>query len=181
MIRQGNSTPLATSPTNLIQQIRATITGRVITPDDENYHPVAARSMFMHTIDRNVAGTIIDHIEASTEQMAVAQLRVLGGAMSRVPVGATAFAHRKSRIMVNIAALYERPDEAAMHEAWATAFEAALNQGDAGVYVNFLGNEGEARVRDAYPGATWDRLAAIKARYDSTNLFRLNHNIPPAS
>ena len=39
--------------------------------------------------------------------------------------------------------------------------------------------EGAGRVRKAYPGRTWDRLAAIKARYDPTNLFRLNHNVPP--
>ncbi len=46
--------------------------------------------------------------------------------------------------------------------------------------MNVLGDEGGARVRDAYSGSTWDRLAAIKARYDPTNLFRLNQNIPPA-
>jgi NagD protein len=46
---------------------------------------------------------------------------------------------------------------------------------------NFLGDEGEARVRDAYPGPTWDRLVEIKRRYDPTNLFRLNQNIPPAT
>jgi FAD/FMN-containing dehydrogenase len=51
--------------------------------------------------------------------------------------------------------------------------------GHDGAYVGFVGDEGEARVRAAYPGATWDRLAAIKARYDPTNLFRRNHNIPP--
>ena len=50
-----------------------------------------------------------------------------------------------------------------------------------GVYVNFLGDEGEARVREAYPGPTWDRLAAVKRRYDPTNLFRLNQNVPPAA
>jgi FAD/FMN-containing dehydrogenase len=54
-------------------------------------------------------------------------------------------------------------------------------QGDTGAYVGFLGDEGQARVRQAYPRATWDRLAAIKARYDPTNLFRLNQNIPPES
>ena len=43
-----------------------------------------------------------------------------------------------------------------------------------------LGDEGEARVRAAYPGPTWDRLAAVKAQYDPTNLFRLNQNVPPA-
>ena len=62
--------------------------------------------------------------------------------------------------------------------AWATRFAAALNQREAGAYVGFLGDEGEARVREAYPGSTWDRLTAIKRRYDPTNLFRLNQNIP---
>ncbi len=66
------------------------------------------------------------------------------------------------------------------HEAWVAAFAAALRQNDAGAYSNFLGDEGKAAVRAAYPGATWDRLAAIKRRYDPTNLFRLNQNIPPA-
>ncbi|MGZ8565461.1 MAG: BBE domain-containing protein, partial [Actinomycetota bacterium] len=46
-------------------------------------------------------------------------------------------------------------------------------------YVNFLGDEGVGRVREAYPGPTWDRLAAVKRRYDPTNLFRLNQNVPP--
>jgi FAD/FMN-containing dehydrogenase len=113
--------------------------------------------------------------------MAVAQIRVLGGAMARVPAEATAFAHRSSRIMVNLAAVYERPDEAAVHEPWVRAFAAALRQGEGGAYVNFLGDEGEARIREAYPGSTFERLAAIKGRYDPTNLFRLNQNIPPAT
>ena len=52
-------------------------------------------------------------------------------------------------------------------------------QGNSGAYVNFLGDEGEGRVRAAYPGATWDRLAAVKAHYDPQNLFRMNQNIPP--
>ncbi|MCI0395638.1 MAG: BBE domain-containing protein, partial [Chloroflexi bacterium] len=112
---------------------------------------------------------------------AVAQLRVLGGARARVPVEATAVAHRERRIMVALGAVYERPEESAVHEAWVTSFAAALRRGEPGVYVNFLGDEGEARVREAYPGATWDRLVAIKQRYDPTNLFRLNQNIPPTS
>jgi len=113
--------------------------------------------------------------------MRVAQLRVLGGAMARVPSDATAFAHRTSRIMVNIAAFYDGPDDQLVREAWVTDFVGALHQGDDGAYVNFLAEEGEARVRAAYPGATWDRLAEIKARYDPANLFRLNQNVPPAA
>ncbi len=150
-------------------------------PEQEGYHPVAAsRTMFVDSIDRSVAETILNYLQASTGSMAVAQLRVLGGAMRRVPADATAFAHRQSRIMVNVAALYEKLDEKPKHEVWATDFAAALQQGDEGAYVNFLGDEGESRIRAAYPGGTWERLAAIKARYDPTNLFRLNQNIPPA-
>jgi FAD/FMN-containing dehydrogenase len=111
--------------------------------------------------------------------MAVAQLRVLGGAMSRASADATAFAHRASRIMVNLAGLYEQPDEKVTHEAWVSEFAKTIQQSDKGVYVNFLGDVNQAQVRAAYPGSTWERLRAIKTRYDPTNLFRLNQNIPP--
>ncbi len=145
-------------------------------PDQE-----VARSMFVDAVDQEVAGTIVEHLQASTAPLAVAQFRVLGGAMARVPADATAFAHRQSRIMVAIGAVYEHAGETAEHQAWLTRFIATLHQRDHGVYVNFLGDEGEARVRAAYPGPTWDRLAEVKRRYDPTNLFRHNQNIPPAS
>ncbi|MEW5940913.1 MAG: FAD-binding oxidoreductase [Chloroflexota bacterium] len=151
-------------------------------PDQEGYHPVAAaRTMFVDSVDRGVAETILDTLRASTGSMAVAQLRVLGGAMARVPVEATAFAHRKSRIMANLAALYERQEEKPAHEAWVGNLAETLRQSDVGAYVNFLGDEGGERVRAAYPGRTWERLRSIKARYDPTNLFRLNQNIPPVN
>ena len=149
-------------------------------PDDPDYRPLAAaRTLFLDTIDGGVAGEILDHLAASTAQMPVAQLRVLGGAMARVPAEATAFAHRTSRIMVNVAAVYATVEEAPVHEAWVAEAAAALRQGDPGAYVNFLGDEGEERIRAAYPGGTWDRLVAVKRRYDPANLFRLNQNIPP--
>jgi FAD/FMN-containing dehydrogenase len=138
-----------------------------------------ARSLFVDAVDRRAAEAIVDHLQASTASLAVAQIRVLGGAMARVPAEATAFAHRERWVMAAIGAVYERAEETPTHEAWVTGFADALRQGDAGVYVNFLGDEGEGRVREAYPGSTWDRLAAIKSRYDPTNLFRLNQNIPP--
>ncbi len=150
-------------------------------PEQEGYHPTAAaRTMFIDSVDRSVAETILNYLQAGTGSMAVAQLRVLGGAMARVPVEATAFAHRNSKIMVNVAALYEKPVEKTVHESWASSFAAALRQSDEGAYVNFLGDEGEARVRAAYPGGAWERLRSVKARYDPANLFRLNQNIPPA-
>jgi FAD/FMN-containing dehydrogenase len=151
-------------------------------PEDNSYHPVgASRTMFVDSIDRSVAEFILERLQSSKAMIKVAQLRVLGGAMARVPVDATAFAHRKSRIMVNLAALYQNPEEKATHEAWVTDFAARLEQGDHGAYVNFLGDEGPERIRAAYPGPTWDRLESIKARYDPTNLFHLNQNIAPAN
>ena len=83
--------------------------------------------------------------------------------------------------MINVAAFYEGPTDRPMRERWVADLVAALRQGDDGVYVNFLSDEGEARVRAAYPGRTWERLAEIKARYDPGNLFRLNQNVPPAA
>jgi FAD/FMN-containing dehydrogenase len=151
-------------------------------PEEEGYHPMAAvRTMFVEAIDHEAVDTIIERLQSSTAFMRVAQLRVLGGAMARVPNDATAFAHRGRRIMVNVAALYERPEEAEVYQQWIAGFAAELNKGDASGYVNFLNDEGEERIRAAYPGSTWDRLTAVKRRYDPTNLFRLNQNVPPAS
>jgi FAD/FMN-containing dehydrogenase len=150
-------------------------------PPEEAFRPVAtARTMFMGSVDRRVAETIIERIEQAPAPVAVVQLRVLGGAMARVPADATAYAHRGSRIMANVAAIYGVPDARAGAEAWVREVAATLNDGDDGAYTGFLDDEGEERVRAAYPGATWERLAAVKAQYDPQNLFRLNQNIPPA-
>ncbi len=149
--------------------------------DEDEFHPIAAsRTMFVDSVDRLAAETIVEQLQSSTAMLAATQLRVLGGATARVPADATAYAHRRSRIMVNVAALFGNTEEAPEHEPWVTGLADALRQDDAGAYVNFLGDEGDDRVRAAYPGETWDRLVAIKRRYDPTNLFRLNQNIPPA-
>jgi hypothetical protein len=151
-------------------------------PAQQGSHPVAvARTMLVDAVDRDATEAILQHLQASTAPMRLAQLRVLGGAMARVPQEATAFAHRASRLMVNVAAVYQRPAEAEVHQAWVDRFAAALRDGDARAYVNFLGDEGQARIRQAYPGPTWERLAAVKGRYDPTNLFHRNQNIPPTN
>ena len=99
--------------------------------------------------------------------------------MARVPSDATAYAHRSSKIMVNLAAFYEGAEDRPPKEAWLRDFAAALDQGDPAVYCNFMSDEGPERVRQAYPGSTWDRLVEIKRRYDPTNLFRRNQNVTP--
>jgi hypothetical protein len=150
-------------------------------PDDPDYHPTAvARTMFVDRIGPAEAATIVERLEASDASMRVAQLRVLGGAVARVPADATAYAHRSSRILVNLAAFYEGEDDRLVRDAWLDDFAARLDQGDMGAYVNFVGDEGDERVHAAYPAATYARLAQIKQRYDPDNLFRLNQNIRPA-
>jgi FAD/FMN-containing dehydrogenase len=148
----------------------------------EGPHPTAgsALTMFVDKIDKVDAQLILDRLNSNDAPIRVTQLRVLGGAMARVPVMATAFAHRTSKIMANVATLYENPADGAKHEAWTKDTAKALQQSDKGAYVNFLANEGEARIRAAYPGFTWQRLSEIKKKYDPDNLFKLNQNIPPA-
>ncbi len=151
-------------------------------PEDPAEMPamvVAMRTMFVDHVDLPAATRIVDGITASDSPMRAVQLRVLGGAMARVAPEATAFAHRAAPIMAVVVALIETPERRDERERWVFDLVAGLDQGVPGAYVNFLTDEGPERVRDAYPAATWERLAAIKARYDPGNLFRRNQNVPP--
>ena len=149
-------------------------------PEDEEYRPLAvARTLWADTFDSATAETILGYLEDSDAPMRVAQLRVLGGAMARVPNDATAFAHRDRKMMINVASFYEGPDDRQRRETWVSDFAKSLSNGDLSGYVGFLADEGQDRVRAAYPGGTWDRLRRVKAQYDPDNLFRLNQNIPP--
>jgi FAD/FMN-containing dehydrogenase len=151
--------------------------------EGEGPKPVYAvfHNMFVDGIDAPAAEAILERLEAATAPMAVTQLRVLGGAVSRVPEDATAYAHRGRPIMAHAAAMYQEASERAAHEAWATGLAAELRNGEPAAYSGFVGDEGEARIREAYPAATWERLSRVKAQYDPDNLFRLNQNIPPAT
>ncbi|HEU0286478.1 MAG TPA: FAD-binding oxidoreductase [Nocardioidaceae bacterium] len=151
-------------------------------PDDGEYRPLAvARTMFVDRVDGGVAELIIDRLENSDAAMRAVQLRPMGGAITRVPVDATAFAHRSSKIMTNVASFYEGPEDKPIRQQWVSELSGELQQDDKGAYVNFLADDGPDAVRSAYPGATWDRLTQIKAVYDPDNLFRNNQNIPPAA
>jgi len=164
----------------LADMVAASPYAAMFPPEDPDYHPTAvAVNMHIDQVDRETAATIVDHLERSDASLRAAQLRVLGGAMARVPADATAYAHRSSRIMVNLAAFYDGEADRPAKEAWVRDFAAAIDQGDPAAYVNFLAEEGPERVRSAYPGATWDRLVEVKRRYDPTNLFRINQNITP--
>jgi FAD/FMN-containing dehydrogenase len=123
---------------------------------------------------------ILQRIEEPVGMMRAVQLRALGGAAAEVPDDATAYAHRSRGIMVNVANIYMQEGDRSAARAWVDGLAGRLHGDDTRGYVNFLGDEGPERVRQAYPGTTWDRLREIKRRYDPTNLFRMNQNIPPA-
>ena len=149
-------------------------------PEDPNYRPTAvSRTMFVNSIDPETATTIHDRLARSGGAFRAVQLRVLGGAMARVPADATAFAHRSKPMLVNVAAFYQGEAARAASLGWVTEVAQAVQPSDDGAYVGFLGDDGEARIRSAYPGVTWERLARIKSTYDPNNLFRLNQNISP--
>jgi len=104
----------------------------------------------------------------------------MGGAIARVDEDETAFSGRGAGHTFNITAATAGPDGFDEERKWVRDFWSALEpHHTSGVYVNFLMNEGEDRVREAYGTKKYDRLKALKRRYDPDNLFRLNQNIPP--
>jgi FAD/FMN-containing dehydrogenase len=138
------------------------------------------RSMFLETLDDAAVDTILARVAAPSSPTAMTEIRVLGGAMARVPAEATAFAHRDANVLVALITTFEDAAEQPIHEAWTQAYFEELRPKAAGVYSNFVANEGEGRIREAYPSATYARLAEVKRRWDPANLFRLNQNIRPA-
>jgi FAD/FMN-containing dehydrogenase len=103
------------------------------------------------------------------------------GAPSRVPENETAFGFRDAPFVINVHTRWTDRGDDERCIAWAREFFESTKPFAKGVYVNFLSDEGEDRVRDAYPVQVWNRLVELKKKYDPTNLFRMNQNIKPAA
>jgi len=144
-------------------------------------HPSTTRSVFMDTLDDASVDAIVDAVAAAPAGSMV-QLRVFGGAMGRVPVEATAFAHRTATVQVTVMSAFvdAEPGTARAATAWNRSLFTALEPRSNGVYANFLEDEGEDRIRAAYPSGAFERLRTIKRRYDPANVFRRNQNIRPS-
>jgi FAD/FMN-containing dehydrogenase len=105
----------------------------------------------------------------------------LGGYASRVPPEATAVATREHPYIIHLMTTWTDPADTARCTAWAgQAFEILRPLGPAGAYLNFVGDEGQDRIRATFGDAGYQRLADLKARLDPDNRFTLNHNIEPA-
>jgi FAD/FMN-containing dehydrogenase len=134
---------------------------------------------FLRRLDPAVIDILVHHAVTRPSPHTQIGLQQMHGAAARVPAGDTAFAHRHDQWDTLILSQWERPADDERNVAWTRALHAALAPYlEQAVYVNDLGEEPD-RVRAAY-GAAWERLAAIKARYDPDNVFHLNQNVTAA-
>ncbi len=139
------------------------------------------KSEYLAGLSDDAIDTIVAHGASITSPLSLAAFFHLGGAVSRVGRDETAFSHRDAAFALNIQASWLDPRESDKHIRWTRDFWTAMQPFSAGgVYVNFLSeDEGEDRVRAAYGAANYERLVALKNKYDPTNFFRLNQNIKP--
>jgi FAD/FMN-containing dehydrogenase len=173
--------PFRSLATPLADMVRPMTYAEMYSPEPEGPKVIAhGHTGFVDEIASSDCSAILERLEEPVGQLRAVQLRTLGGAMANVPKDATAFAHRSRAIMVNVATMFGNEEDRPAARDWVAGLVARLHRDDTTGYVNFLGDEGPERVRQAYPGDTWDRLREIKRRYDPTNLFRMNQNIPPA-
>jgi FAD/FMN-containing dehydrogenase len=139
------------------------------------------KSGYLGPLSDAIIETLVAHAWQAPSPTSYTILFHLGGAIRRVDGAATAFEDRSAEHALNINAVWADAPATEQLIAWARSFwEAVYPLSTGGVYVNFLGEEGEDRVRAAYGSDKYLRLAALKRTYDPTNLFRLNQNIPPA-
>ena len=139
---------------------------------------LVVRNTLVPTLDDAGIAAITRLHAAATVPTAIA-LRGLGGAFSRVPADATAFAHRQAEAMVGGLTMLPETATDAEVERSLVPWRAVEAQG-AGPYVNFQGSATAEDLAAAYPPATYARLAAVKRAYDPGNRFALNHNVQPA-
>jgi len=138
------------------------------------------KSTYLNSLSDKAIEVFIGYSGAITSPLSQVHLQHLEGAVSRVGESDMAFSHRDAACVLNIVSKWKNPLESEKHIQWTRDFEVAMRPfSTGGVYVNFLGEEGEDRVKAAYGPVKYDRLVALKNKYDSTNFFRMNQNVKP--
>jgi FAD/FMN-containing dehydrogenase len=137
------------------------------------------KSDFLTGLSDEAIDVIIEHCARVTSPASIAFLEHMGGAIRRLNNDDTAFNQREADFNFVAWACWPDPAENEKHIAWTREFSAAMEPfKTGGVYLNYMGEEGDERVKAAY-GDTYGRLAALKNKYDPTNFFRMNQNIKP--
>jgi len=139
------------------------------------------KSDYLRELSDDAIDMIAEHTSRAESPTTQVHIHHIAGFVSRVGREETAFGHRDSPFVLNIIAMWQDPREKEKHVEWARKFFSDMRPfTTGGVYVNFLGDEGEERVRAAYGKPVYDRLVVLKDKYDPTNLFRINQNIKPS-
>ncbi|MCB9490891.1 MAG: FAD-binding oxidoreductase [Dehalococcoidia bacterium] len=151
----------------------------VYTAEGTKRHGAAIRTMFGDDLEDAQIEAVIEAMKAASSPFNMIQIRGMGGAIARVPADATAFAHRDARIMLTVLGIwYDPEDDGATHRAWASSLWEQLAPASRGAYVNFLQDDAEERLPEAYRGVL-ERLRSVKAQYDPENVFHYNANVRP--
>lgn len=135
---------------------------------------------YIDDLNDSTIDTLIEYISRVTSPYTDVKLISLGGAVSRIGEDETAFSYRNSQFAMVIQTRWKNPGEDEKHLKWTHEFfDAMKSHGTGKVYVNFISDEGDNRVKQAYNPSTFKRLQKIKSKYDPSNLFRMNQNIKP--
>jgi hypothetical protein len=145
-------------------------------PDGGRYY---TKSGYFKSLNDSSIAQMVQALETVPSPMTQIELAYLGGVAARIGSAETAFGDRSSPFVVNLLANWSDASEDATNVAWIrNLFRELRPSMTPGVYVNFMSGDEEDRVPEAYR-ERWDRLVAVKSRYDANNFFRLNQNIPP--
>ncbi len=137
------------------------------------------KSAYLKGLDDEAIETILENVERAPSPLTAVHLHHLGGAMRRFGDDATAFGNRDASFVLNMVSAWTDPKDDEKNIEWTRDFFEEMKGFTTGAYVNFLGEEGEERVKSAYGEEKYRRLAALKAKYDPTNFFHMNQNIKP--
>ena len=142
---------------------------------------VYAKSNFLRGLSDDAIDTLVQYVGKSPSPYTFAPfIEHWHGAATRVPITDTAFPHRQYSWNFFAWSMWESPSDSEKNKRWTReCWEALQPFLVAGSYGNYVADEGEAIAREAY-GPNYDRLVALKNKYDPTNFFRMNHNIKPS-
>jgi hypothetical protein len=137
------------------------------------------KSSYLRSLDDTVIDLIIEYFSTIPSPLTQIHVQHLGGAVSRVGEHETAFSHRDALCVINLVSKWTEASESGANIAWTRDLANRLEPYSSGTYINFMGAEGQDRVRAAYNPVTYEKLVALKNTFDPDNFFSLNQNIRP--
>jgi FAD/FMN-containing dehydrogenase len=139
-----------------------------------------AKSDFLEGLTDEVIDAVVRYGTTMTSPLTSVTLQHYGGEVGHLPNDATAFSQRDRTMNLFTVTAWTDPEEDERHIAWTREFFEAIRPYSRGAYLNFLGADEDQRLRSACRPEAYERLVALKNKYDPTNLFRHNTNISPA-